>query len=188
MTYVNVFDPQTMSPVYMEFKRSDTGEWARRDFEKAQVKYQRRTSADETNPETGEFEMKEPIFDYNGGMYGILLAALPLKEGFRDFPQHCPRQSDGRGYRTEQDHGRQREQIIKSRDSCSSLLCRPYGVACHCRPVHLTILLHGSLLSLVEGPKPKRSRMRCRNRSRSSGVMCSQRSSIRRRKVERPEP
>ena len=27
-TYVNVFDPQTMSPVYMEFKRSDTGEWA----------------------------------------------------------------------------------------------------------------------------------------------------------------
>ena len=42
-TYVNVFDPQTMSPVYMEFKRSDTGEWARRDFEKAQVKYQRRT-------------------------------------------------------------------------------------------------------------------------------------------------
>jgi len=27
--------------------------------------------------------MKEPIFDYNGGMYGILLAALPLKEGFK---------------------------------------------------------------------------------------------------------
>jgi hypothetical protein len=25
----------------------------------------------------------EAIFDYNGGMYGLLLAALPLKEGFK---------------------------------------------------------------------------------------------------------
>ena len=64
-------------------KRSDTGEWTRRDFEKAQVKYQRRNAADEAKTETGQFEMKEPIFDYNGGMYGILLAALPLKEGFK---------------------------------------------------------------------------------------------------------
>ena len=82
-TYVNVFDPKTMAPIYMEFKRSDTGEWTRRDFEKAQVKYQRRNAADEAKTETGQFEMKEPIFDYNGGMYGILLAALPLKEGFK---------------------------------------------------------------------------------------------------------
>ncbi len=82
-TYVNVFDPKTMSPVYMEFKRSDTGEWAHRDFEKAQVKYQRRNFAVDAETETGQVEMKEPIFDYNGGMYGILLAALPLKEGFK---------------------------------------------------------------------------------------------------------
>src|SRR6266446_5861499 len=34
-TYVNVFDPKTMAPVYMDFKRSDTGEWAHRDFDKA---------------------------------------------------------------------------------------------------------------------------------------------------------
>ena len=26
-TYVNVFDPKNMAPVYMDFKRSDTGEW-----------------------------------------------------------------------------------------------------------------------------------------------------------------
>jgi len=47
------------------------------------VKYQRRNSADEAKTETGQFEMKESIFDHNGGMYGILLVALPLKEGFR---------------------------------------------------------------------------------------------------------
>lgn len=30
-TYVNVFDSKTMSPVSMDFKRNDTGEWAHRD-------------------------------------------------------------------------------------------------------------------------------------------------------------
>src|SRR5450759_4093632 len=36
-TYVNVFDPNTMAPVSMDFKRSDTGEWAHRDFEGTRV-------------------------------------------------------------------------------------------------------------------------------------------------------
>jgi hypothetical protein len=27
-TYVNVFDLKNMAPVYMDFKRNDTGEWA----------------------------------------------------------------------------------------------------------------------------------------------------------------
>jgi hypothetical protein len=82
-TYVNVFDPKTMAPVSMDFKRSDTGEWAHRDFDSARVKYRRGSSADETKNDAGQLEMKEPVFDYNGGMYGVLLAALPLKEGFK---------------------------------------------------------------------------------------------------------
>src|SRR5215471_20828148 len=81
-TYVNVFDPKTMSPVSMDFHRNDTGEWAHRDFEGTKVKYRRGNSGDDSKTQTGELEMKDPIFDYNGGMYGILLAALPLKEGF----------------------------------------------------------------------------------------------------------
>jgi hypothetical protein len=80
-TYVNVFDSKTMAPVYMDFKRNDTGEWAHRDFEGGRVKYRRGSSGDET--QTGQFELKEAVFDYNGGMYGVLLAALPLKEGFK---------------------------------------------------------------------------------------------------------
>jgi hypothetical protein len=82
-TYVNVFDSKTMSPVSMDFKRNDTGEWAHRDFEGARVKYRRADSGDETKTQTGQLEMKEAIFDYNGGMYGLLLAALPLKEGLK---------------------------------------------------------------------------------------------------------
>lgn len=82
-TYVNVFDPKTMSPLYMEFKRSDTGEWAHRDFENGQVKYQRRDSDNVAKTQSGQLVMGEPVFDYNGGMYGVLLASLPLKDGFK---------------------------------------------------------------------------------------------------------
>ena len=82
-TYVNVFDAKTMAPVSMDFKRSDTGEWAHRDFQNAQVKYQRGSSGDPAKTQIGQLDLKEPIFDYNGGMYGVLLAALPLKEGFQ---------------------------------------------------------------------------------------------------------
>jgi hypothetical protein len=82
-TYVNVFDPKTMSPVYMDFKRSDTGEWAHRDFEGAVVKYRRATSASSSGSESGQLKLSHAIFDYNGGLYGVLLAALPLKEGMK---------------------------------------------------------------------------------------------------------
>jgi hypothetical protein len=82
-TYVDVFDPKTMAPVSMDFKRSATGEWAHRDFDSARVKYRRGSPADETKNDVGQLEMKEPVFDYNGGMYGVLLGALPLKEGFK---------------------------------------------------------------------------------------------------------
>jgi len=82
-TYVNVFDPRTMLPVSMDFKRSDTGEWAHRDFENNLVKYRRGSSGDQAKTQSGQLDMKEAIFDYNGGMYGVLLATLPLKEGLK---------------------------------------------------------------------------------------------------------
>ena len=82
-TYVNVFDPKNMAPVSMDFKRSDTGEWAHRDFDGTLVKYQRGKSGYEAKNEAGQLELKESAFDYNGGMYGVLLAALPLTEGFK---------------------------------------------------------------------------------------------------------
>ena len=82
-TYVNVFDPKTMAPVYSDFKRSDTGEWVHRDFEDARVTYRRANSKGDQKTQNGKLEMKEPVFDYNGGMYGILLATLPLNEGLK---------------------------------------------------------------------------------------------------------
>jgi hypothetical protein len=79
---INVFDPTTMVPVSMEFKRSDTGEWVHRDFDGSTVKFRRGKSSDETKVETGQLKLSEPVFDYHGGMYGLLLATFPLKEGF----------------------------------------------------------------------------------------------------------
>jgi hypothetical protein len=52
-TNIDVFDPKTMAPIYTDFKRSDTGEWAHRDFDGAVVKYRRDKSPDETKAETG---------------------------------------------------------------------------------------------------------------------------------------
>lgn len=80
-TNTNVFDPKTMAPVTMDFTRSDTGEWAHRDFAGRTVKYQRKKTAAEAAPAAGTLTMEEPIFDFNGGMYGLLLAATPLAEG-----------------------------------------------------------------------------------------------------------
>jgi hypothetical protein len=77
---INVFDPNTMAPVYTEFKRSDTGEWVHRDFEGPVVKYSKKAS-EKGEVKKGELRMEQPVFDYHGGMYGVLLAAFGLKEG-----------------------------------------------------------------------------------------------------------
>ena len=81
-TYVNVFDSKTMAPVSQEFKRSDTGETAHRDFDGSTVRYSRKTT-EQAATETGELKLQNPIFDYNGGMFGVLLATLPLQEGLK---------------------------------------------------------------------------------------------------------
>ncbi len=47
---------------------------------------------------------------------------------------------------------------------------------------------HCPSLSLLDGPKPQRPLMPCRNRSCSPGVICSQRSAMRRRIREREPP
>jgi hypothetical protein len=82
-TYTNVFDPKTMAPVSQDFRRSDTGEWAHREFDGPVVKYSRGESADPAKTLSGQLKLDQAVFDYNGGMYGVLLAALPLREGYK---------------------------------------------------------------------------------------------------------
>ncbi|HKF55452.1 MAG TPA: hypothetical protein VKJ45_08415, partial [Blastocatellia bacterium] len=67
---------------FTEFNRNDPPEWVHRDFDGATVRYRRGKSPDKSNAETGQLKMDEPVFDYHGGLYGLLLSAFPLKEGF----------------------------------------------------------------------------------------------------------
>lgn len=82
-TNINIFDPKTMAPVSMEFSRSDTGEWVHRDFHGNKMSFQRRPSKSATRMETGTVDLAQPVFDYNGGTFGVLLAALPLQAGYK---------------------------------------------------------------------------------------------------------
>ena len=81
-TNINVFDPRNMAPVFDEFRKSDTGESVHRDFDGAGVSLQRLKSGTDSKAETARLKMDEPVFDYYGGMYGVLLAAFPLREGY----------------------------------------------------------------------------------------------------------
>jgi len=79
-TNINVFDPKNMAPVYDEFKQSG-GELVRRNFDNSSVTVQR-LKADASTPEVKRLKLSEPVFDYYGGMYAVLLAAFPLREGY----------------------------------------------------------------------------------------------------------
>ncbi|HEY6371038.1 MAG TPA: hypothetical protein VIX37_10690 [Candidatus Sulfotelmatobacter sp.] len=81
-TNTNVFVPETMTPISDEFTRSDTGEWVHREFRGKSIKFQRAKSTGEAGRETNELNTDVPVFDYSGGMYAVLLAAFPLREGY----------------------------------------------------------------------------------------------------------
>jgi len=77
---VNVFDPKTLAPVSSESRNPD-GSFLHRDFKGAHVEY-RRVASPGAKEETGAFDLPSPVFDFAGGMYGLLLAGFPLKEGY----------------------------------------------------------------------------------------------------------
>jgi len=82
-TITNVFDPKTMVPVWQDFRRNNNGNWAHREFNGSTVKYTRGDTADQARPDAGELRLPEGVFDYDGGMFGVFLASLPLKEGYK---------------------------------------------------------------------------------------------------------
>lgn len=78
---VNVFDPKTLAPIKSETHGID-GTIMRRTFDGVRVATVSLESAKDTKaPDTKA--LAEPVYDFNGGMYGILLASLPLKVGLK---------------------------------------------------------------------------------------------------------
>ncbi len=82
LTYVNVFDPKTLRPIAGSFSGS-TGDYIARKFS---ADGRSVTTIDARGdgralPQQHTAPLAEPVFDYNGGMYGLILRGLPLATG-----------------------------------------------------------------------------------------------------------
>jgi hypothetical protein len=78
---LNVFDPKTMASISSEAHNID-GTVFRRTFDGARV-----SSVTLANPkdikEAVATDLQQAVYDFNGGLFGILLTSLPLKEGLK---------------------------------------------------------------------------------------------------------
>jgi hypothetical protein len=80
MTTVNIFDPATMAPIMRDFKGSQ-GLVKHVEFDGKSIKY-RGNAAPGGETSEGTAELDVPVFDFYGGLWGLLLATFPLKAGF----------------------------------------------------------------------------------------------------------
>ena len=78
---VNVFDPETLAPISRSFTRhSATGDETTRLLFSQRSIHMEVTSQGKTVK--NDLRLDTPVFDFYGGMYGLLLAGFPLKPGF----------------------------------------------------------------------------------------------------------
>ncbi|MGH8093857.1 MAG: hypothetical protein ACREIF_10330 [Chthoniobacterales bacterium] len=82
VTTVNVFDPQTMRPLSTDETRVGMTGYTHRQFDGAAIKF-RRVNRGEDDSHEGEARLEVPVFDFYGGMWGLLLASCPLREGYK---------------------------------------------------------------------------------------------------------
>jgi hypothetical protein len=79
MTF-NVFDPYTMAPLFGSAASSGNEE-ERHEFAERHVTVTSRTGSSAETRAT--IELTEPVYDFHNGMTGLLLAALPLRVGYK---------------------------------------------------------------------------------------------------------
>src|SRR4029077_18170724 len=81
LTFVSIFDPKTMEPFSFDYARSDNGNVRHVDFHHETVTY-RHTDSTGSKPAEATVKLDRPVFDFYGGMYGVLISDLPLVEGY----------------------------------------------------------------------------------------------------------
>jgi hypothetical protein len=81
LTFVSVFDPKTMESFYFDYSRSDNGNVRHVEFGPASVTY-RHTDSTGAKPEEASLKLDRRVFDFYGGMYGMLISTLPLADGY----------------------------------------------------------------------------------------------------------
>ena len=86
LTFVSVFDPATMEPFTFDYSRSDNGNVRHVEFNGDNVTY-RHIESTGSKPEEATVKLDRRVFDFYGGMYGMLIATLPLTDGYEvDIP------------------------------------------------------------------------------------------------------
>jgi hypothetical protein len=81
LTFVSVFEPKTMKPFSFDYSRSDNGNVRHVEFGPDAVVY-RHTDSTGAEPEEARVKLDRNVFDFYGGMYGILISTLPLADGY----------------------------------------------------------------------------------------------------------
>jgi Protein of unknown function (DUF3108) len=81
LTFVSVFDPKTMKPFSFDYSRSDNGSVRHVEFESGSV-ICRHTDSTGAKPQEAKVKLDRNVFDFYGGMYGVLISALPLADGY----------------------------------------------------------------------------------------------------------
>ena len=81
LTFVSIFDPKTMAPFSFDYARSDNGNIRHVEFRQEHVTY-RHTYSSDSKPAEATAKLDRQVFDFYGGMYGVLISTLPLTEGY----------------------------------------------------------------------------------------------------------
>ena len=81
LTFVSVFDPKTMKPFVFDYSRSDNGNVRHVEFGPDAVVY-RHTDSTGAKPEEARVKLDRDVFDFYGGMYGLLISTLPLADNY----------------------------------------------------------------------------------------------------------
>jgi hypothetical protein len=82
LTFVNVFDPKIMASLTFDYSRSDTGETRHLEIDDKTVSFRRQPGTGDENPQDYVAKVERRILDFHDGLYGILLDAFPLREGY----------------------------------------------------------------------------------------------------------
>ena len=77
---INQFDPVTVAPVYSE-QHTPNGKLVKRTFDGSHIELHL-TQAPGAAEEIIKTDLPARVYDFNGGMYGMLIAAQPLRIGY----------------------------------------------------------------------------------------------------------
>lgn len=82
VTFVTTFEKASMTPLAFDYSRSDSGETRHIEFGEKTASFRRSPGKGTEPAQDYVAKLDHAVLDFYDGTYGILLAALPLAEGF----------------------------------------------------------------------------------------------------------